>query len=179
MRELAKLAGVSPGAPFRHFDSREALLVAVAEEGMNRLLRRYEAAAADISDPIERERARGAAHVRFAVEEPGYFRVMHSGEVVRHAERVRKTSVEYVRSMDAVLGKSVGGSVAEALTGRTPETLAAQALVYGLSQMLVEGLFDEPLDGEAAERLAYEITGILGYGKASTRPQAPPGDDAE
>src|SRR5690242_21874322 len=32
VREAARRAGVSPGAPFRHFQSREALLAGVAEE---------------------------------------------------------------------------------------------------------------------------------------------------
>src|SRR4051794_6351575 len=32
VREAARRAGVSPGAPFRHFPSRDALMNAVAEE---------------------------------------------------------------------------------------------------------------------------------------------------
>src|SRR6202022_1928118 len=32
VREAARRAGVSPGAPFRHFPSRDALISAVAEE---------------------------------------------------------------------------------------------------------------------------------------------------
>ena len=40
VREVAKRAGVSPGAPFRHFKSKSALLTAVAEQAVERL---YEA----------------------------------------------------------------------------------------------------------------------------------------
>ena len=36
VREAARRAGVSPGAPFRHFPSREALMSAVAEEAQRR-----------------------------------------------------------------------------------------------------------------------------------------------
>src|SRR3954471_23572746 len=36
VREAARRAGVSPGAPFRHFSSRDALLAAVAEEAQRR-----------------------------------------------------------------------------------------------------------------------------------------------
>src|SRR5262245_58006726 len=36
VREAARRAGVSPGAPFRHFESRDALLAAVAEEAQRR-----------------------------------------------------------------------------------------------------------------------------------------------
>ena len=34
VREAAKRAGVSPGAPFRHFASKTALLTAVADQAM-------------------------------------------------------------------------------------------------------------------------------------------------
>ena len=36
VREAARRAGVSPGAPFRHFPSRDALMQAVAEEAQHR-----------------------------------------------------------------------------------------------------------------------------------------------
>ncbi len=36
VREAARRAGVSPGAPFRHFPSRDALMTAVAEEAQRR-----------------------------------------------------------------------------------------------------------------------------------------------
>ena len=36
VREAARRAGVSPGAPFRHFPSRDALMKAVAEEAQRR-----------------------------------------------------------------------------------------------------------------------------------------------
>lgn len=37
VREVAQWVGVSPGAPFRHFASRTALLTAVAEQAMDSL----------------------------------------------------------------------------------------------------------------------------------------------
>ena len=36
VREVAKRAGVSPGAPFRHFSNKTALMTAVAEQAMSR-----------------------------------------------------------------------------------------------------------------------------------------------
>src|SRR5215213_2214532 len=36
VREAARRAGVSPGAPFRHFPSRDALMAAVATEAQRR-----------------------------------------------------------------------------------------------------------------------------------------------
>ena len=37
LRELAALAGVSPGAPYHHFPNRSDLLASIAEEGFRRL----------------------------------------------------------------------------------------------------------------------------------------------
>src|ERR1700712_3054589 len=46
VREAARRAGVSPGAPFRHFPSRDALMKAVAEEAQRRFRAEIEAALA-------------------------------------------------------------------------------------------------------------------------------------
>src|SRR5713226_4202940 len=44
VREAARRAGVSPGAPFRHFPNRVALLTAVAEEAQRRFRAEIDAA---------------------------------------------------------------------------------------------------------------------------------------
>src|SRR3982750_3800249 len=49
VREAARRAGVSPGAPFRHFSSRDALMQAVAEEAQRRFRGGIEAALAGAS----------------------------------------------------------------------------------------------------------------------------------
>ena len=54
VREAARRAGVSPGAPFRHFPSRDALMNAAAEEAQRRLHAEIEAALAEApaDDPL-------------------------------------------------------------------------------------------------------------------------------
>ena len=46
LREVARRAGVSHNAPYRHFPSKDELLVAVAAEGFDRLTRDAEGACA-------------------------------------------------------------------------------------------------------------------------------------
>ncbi|MFZ2156862.1 MAG: helix-turn-helix domain-containing protein, partial [Bradyrhizobium sp.] len=46
VREAARRAGVSPGAPFRHFPSRDALMAAVAAEAQRRFRAEIDAALA-------------------------------------------------------------------------------------------------------------------------------------
>src|SRR5215467_10954764 len=66
VREAARRAGVSPGAPFRHFASRTALMTGVAERAMRRFLdeiARAEAAV-DATDSGARFAALGHAYLR-------------------------------------------------------------------------------------------------------------------
>src|SRR5579871_4014293 len=64
VREAARRAGVSPGAPFRHFESREALMTAVALEAQRRFRAEIDAALANIppGDPLARFRSLGIAY---------------------------------------------------------------------------------------------------------------------
>src|SRR5882672_7678585 len=59
VREAARRAGVSPGAPFRHFPSRVALMTAVAEEAQRRFRAEIEVALSEVpaGDPLARFRA--------------------------------------------------------------------------------------------------------------------------
>src|SRR5215510_3433289 len=68
MREAARRAGVSPGAPFRHFETRDALMTAVAEEAQRRFRGEIERALAAVpaSDPLGRLRSFGLAYLRWA-----------------------------------------------------------------------------------------------------------------
>src|ERR1700729_3361344 len=80
VREAARRAGVSPGAPFRHFDSRAALMTAVAEEAQRRFRAEIEAALKEPArDPLKRFRAFGLAYLRWAMQNPAHFEIISSG----------------------------------------------------------------------------------------------------
>ena len=76
VREAARRAGVSPGAPFRHFESRDALMTAVAEEAQRRFRAEIETAlaAAPAGDPLQRFRALRARLSALGDEKPRAFR---------------------------------------------------------------------------------------------------------
>ena len=162
--DLAARLGVTVGAPFRHFESRLALLVAVAEEGARRLIERMDAAAAKETEPLEQQRARGIAYVRFAVEECGYFRAITRAEVYAASTFLQEVSAASDQMLDSVLGR-VKGTGSSRIVRRSAGLLAAQALTYGLARMITDGLLGR-IDAEQAERLAYEVTGVLGTGVA-------------
>jgi AcrR family transcriptional regulator len=77
LRAIAKRAGVSHGAPLRHFPSRAALLSAVATEGYRiNLAEREKALAASGPSAAERLHAAASSYVDFAVANPGLYELM-------------------------------------------------------------------------------------------------------
>jgi AcrR family transcriptional regulator len=77
LSDACRTAGVSTAAPYRHFPDKDALLHAVAQEGMERQAAAMRKAAAGA--PLGSEAAVaaiGRAYVDFARREPGVFKLM-------------------------------------------------------------------------------------------------------
>lgn len=77
LAEAARLAGVSPSAPYRHFKDREALLAELSRRGFAIFGARLGQAAAkgNVQAGLI---AMGRAYLAFAREEPGYYGAMFS-----------------------------------------------------------------------------------------------------
>ncbi len=85
LRELARTVGVSPTAVYRHFPNKDALLAALASEGLAMLgaaqRKGYDAAGGGSAGFVET----GRAYVRFALAHPALFRLVFAhGEPVQH-----------------------------------------------------------------------------------------------
>ncbi len=76
LRAVARDVGVTHAAPYRHFESKAALLAAIAEEGREELQKRAWAVAEATPLPEDKVLKMGAALVRFAVEKPGHYKVL-------------------------------------------------------------------------------------------------------
>ncbi len=75
--EAARLAGVSPAAPYRHFRDRDELVADVALRGFERFAAALERAWNDgRPDPINAVQAMGKAYLAFARDEPAYYAAM-------------------------------------------------------------------------------------------------------
>ena len=75
--EAARLAGVSPGAPYRHFRDAEALLAEVALRGFVRFATLLAAAWDNgLPDPLRAFEALGRAYLGFARNQPAYYAAM-------------------------------------------------------------------------------------------------------
>lgn len=77
LRQVARRVGVSHNAPYRHFEDKEALLAAVAEQGFQSLRVAMETARQVIPpDSPQRLEAIGIAYVHFALAHPFHYRLM-------------------------------------------------------------------------------------------------------
>ncbi len=82
--EAARLAGVSPAAPYRHFRDAESLLAEVATKGF---LAFHDALAAALArsaaDPARAAEAVGRAYLAFARGEPAFYAAMFEARLAR------------------------------------------------------------------------------------------------
>ncbi|HSU38649.1 MAG TPA: TetR/AcrR family transcriptional regulator [Polyangiaceae bacterium] len=181
LRALGRELGVSPRAPYRHFQTKETLLAAVAVEG----LRRFEAfvtprVAAVGPDPIAKLCAVAEAYVLFAVEHPAAFRVMYApyATVEEDAPELVRARAEGHR---ANLELIVAAQAAGLLRPGDPmhHALAFWTSTHGLAVLLVEGQlgrYDRPIDALKLSALVSRLLleGLLAApGSGSTGPNRP------
>jgi AcrR family transcriptional regulator len=76
LREVARRAGVSHNAPYRHFRDKDDLLAAVGAEGFRELKEAMLNAALQQTNALERLKRSGLAYVSFALRRPEHFTVM-------------------------------------------------------------------------------------------------------
>lgn len=76
MRDIARAAGMLPGSVYYHFDSKEALLVAVYGEGVCRISAAVDAAVARSTGANARLRAACRAHLEVLLDASDYAQVV-------------------------------------------------------------------------------------------------------
>ena len=90
---IAKRMGLTQGALFRHFPTKDAILLAVMEWVADRLLARVDKALQTATSPLAALEAMFMAHVEFVIEHPGVPRMLF-GELQRAEETAPKRMVQ-------------------------------------------------------------------------------------
>jgi AcrR family transcriptional regulator len=165
VREAARRAGVSPGAPFRHFPSREALMQAVAEEAQRRFRTEIEAALSEAvaRDPLARFRSLGLAYVRWAMRNPTHFEILSSRRFFDHdkAAGVSADNAELIELTEGTLAEAFAKGQLRSGNLKAVQ-IAGRALVYGFARMNIDGHFPRwGVDGAEAERTAEAIIDLF------------------
>jgi AcrR family transcriptional regulator len=154
LRAVARRAGVSPAAPYRHYADREALVSAVAAVGYRELAGRLAAADPSPSTP-EQLASVAVAYVQFALDRPALFRMMFGEPCDRdNDERVAAT---------AAVSLYVRGIVERAFPDTDAEAMATAiwALVHGLAFLHLDGKLEAPTPSAVADRVTAAIQALL------------------
>lgn len=132
LRAVARRAGVSAMAPYRHYPDKEALLAAVAKTGFDGL--RNVLDQADTRSSADTALlAQGVAYVQYAMAKPVLFRLMFGPP--RRGEHVDlRTSSETAFS---VLVRRMTQQTAPAQL--QPRILGYWSLVHGLAMLILDG----------------------------------------
>jgi AcrR family transcriptional regulator len=144
LREVARRAGVSHNAPYRHFPDREDLLAAVAAQGFRELNSAMSVAANKQPSALGQLKHAGVAYVEFALRRPEHFTVMFDAPVSR--QKI-PDSAEAAEQAFGTLMKLVKSCQDE---GRLPTgdlrqlSLLAWSMVHGIAKLAT------------AKRLPYE-----------------------
>ncbi len=163
MRALARDAGVSSAAPFRHFSDKRVLLDAVAERARAELDRTLDEATAQCADALTQFRAMTVAYVRFAAEHPTLFDLIHSVGATPGRFLGDLNDERRLKLIALIYEGQNAGLIPEA----DPELIAltSEALTHGLARMVVDG---HPrlasLSSEDARKLALAATQLLQSG---------------
>ena len=141
LRALAREAGVSATAVYRHFPDKDALLAALALAALDRMGRDQQAAADAVPASAGAAAAfcaTGAAYVRFAIQHPELFRLIcrtaPAGDVLSGPIESAEVAMQCLRrSVAAVLPADASPQQQRDLA------LRCWALVHGLAMLVLEG----------------------------------------
>ncbi len=135
LRKVARMAGVSHAAPYRHFPDKRALIAAIAEQGFVHLTTAMRAALVgiDAADGKAQFRALGHAYVDFALANPALMREMFSGLTVDRADypSLYSASKESFGLLKDVIARTFGEPVEQ-------RTVIAFSAIHGLALLLLE-----------------------------------------
>lgn len=139
LREVARRAGVSHNAPYRHFKSRNDLLLAVAAEGFERLRASMTTRMERGASARERLVLCGCGYVEFALRWPQHFMVMFDlaelfegkpgeTEIGESAFQVLLDAIEAAQRANVLPSGD-----------RLPRAWVAWSLVHGIAKLAIGG----------------------------------------
>jgi AcrR family transcriptional regulator len=171
LREVARRAGVSHNAPYRHFRDRSELLAAVAMQGFQRLTASMKRSAAHGTDAGEQLRFCGRGYVKFALRWPEHFAVMFDLPSRRESHPEYQAAGQ--EAFDTLLGYIVRCQEVGILPSgdAQPLALACWSLVHGIAKLAVSHQL--PLNRAAIPGFTDQVTSLQLAGFSSSREGTP------
>jgi AcrR family transcriptional regulator len=141
LREVARRAGVSHAAPYKHFPDKAALLSEMALLGFDRLHQTLTKAKASRPNSLRDEFiAVGHAYVRFGKSNPALYRLMFGGEAGKAADV--HLNERALAAFGVVVELLERGQAAGVLHKRDVRGQAAASwgLMHGVTMLTIDGL---------------------------------------
>lgn len=134
LREVARAVGVSATSVYRHFPDKEALMAALAQEGLARLAEAQKRASQAAGGGSAGFTATGRAYVRFALANPALFRLIFATPGrCDHAQADESEAMALLRANAAAeIGAEPGEPAARI------NALHAWSLVHGLAMLMLD-----------------------------------------
>ncbi|MET0286050.1 MAG: TetR/AcrR family transcriptional regulator [Polyangiales bacterium] len=153
VRAAARIAGVSSGAPYRHFADKDTLLAAVATRGFDDLRTELATQLDSVGDdPFTRFGALGEAYVRFATARPGRYQIMFGRDILNrdlHPELCAAADRSFASLLREIEAAQRSG-VVRADSPSATIAAGAWAVVHGLADLLLSGRLNDIADGDPA-----------------------------
>lgn len=155
LREVGARAGVSRGAPYRHFDNKDSLLIALAAEGWDRLAEQIFALQSNSRrQPHDTLRAALIGILSVSRQQPYLYQLMFStpsGDATAVVHAAQRLCDGFLAIVTAVVGD-----------GQDPERFAATLLtaVHGAAGLETSGLLNTEKWHTTAEALIDNFVDI-------------------
>jgi AcrR family transcriptional regulator len=157
--EAARLAGVSPAAPYRHFRDADALLAEVGLRGYDRLADRLAIAwNGGRPEPVRRFEDLGREYLAFARDEPAYYAAMFDSRLVLDAHPGLQAAAD--RAF-AVLREAADHVAATLPKERRPPSLMMALHIWGMAHGIASLFVRE---GPSRRRLPMAAEDLLEAG---------------
>jgi AcrR family transcriptional regulator len=139
LREVARRAGVSHNAPYRHFRNKDELMTAVATEGYRELTQAMETATRDRDQALDRLKRAGLAYIDFALRRPEHFSVMFDAPLVGATHQESNAAAKEAFSM--LVGLVIDAQASRELAAGDPLEYAylAWTMVHGVAKLATTG----------------------------------------
>src|ERR1700752_5133044 len=139
LREIARRAGVSHNAPYRHFRDKDDVIAAVATQGYRELNTAMLEAAKPETDTVRRLKCAGLAYIAFALRRPEHFTVMFDAPIPRRANPEAAEAGERAFGALVTLVKNCQDA-GQLPTGDSLElALLAWSMVHGIAKLAITG----------------------------------------
>lgn len=163
LREVAKVAGVSHTAPYRHFKDKMALLEAIAIRGYGQLEEVCKISYEKYPhDPNRQLLEAGIGYLSLALEKPEIAHLMFSGILAKQqmSKSLKEAGNKAVQSLGWIIENGKRHGIYSDQKTETL-TLTALACVHGIAMMLLGGLLKKPESKQQLKALAKQVSEIM------------------